>query len=337
MKTTCIIGAGITGLLTILLLQEAGADLSQITIIDPFFDGGDLARKWTSVLSNTPWSKAINSLQKCCASLRVISSIDPESCTPLIDIAHLIRTLAEGALKKTKQIQGVVTSASYRQDVNEWSVEVAIGDVIQTICAKQLILAPGGEPKTMNLAIPSIPLDVALDSHRLKSYIKPNDMVIVFGTMHSGALVIRNLAALSAHITAYYNSTEPFYWDRNGDYDGIKGEAAVIADDIVSGKIPVTLVSTKDTASLIRTSREARWVVYAMGFSRRSIKLYLNGTEINSTEYNENTGKLKELPAWGFGVAYPNRAPDGIHWDVGVAPFLEHIQKQIPDIVSDNN
>lgn len=334
MKTTCIVGAGITGLLLVLLLQEAGADLSKVTLIDPFYDGGDLARKWGSVLSNTPWLKTINALNTFCSSLNVTSSVDPASNTPLIEIAHLIRTLSEPVLKKVTQIQGTVLSANYVE--NEWAVTIAVGGSERVIRTAQLILAPGGEGKTMDLAIPSIPLDVALDSARLAKYLKPNNNVLVFGTMHSGTLVIKNLAALGASVTAYYNSSEPFYWDRDGMYDGIKGEAATIADDIVGGKIPVALVPIKDTAAVIRSSRSADWVVYAMGIAPRIVKLFINGVETSSTKYTETTGKLGELPAWGFGVAYPNRAPDGIHWDVGVAPFLEHMKKQIPDIVSDN-
>jgi cation diffusion facilitator CzcD-associated flavoprotein CzcO len=337
MKTTCIVGAGTAGLIVLLLLQEAGADISKVTIIDPFFDGGDLTRKWTSVLSNTPWSKTINALKQNCVSLSILSSIDPTSNTPLVEIGHLIRDLAEGALAKANKIQGSVSSVNYVSEAKEWSINVTVEHSGQTIRAKQLILSQGAEPKTINLAIPSIPLEVALDSQRLKHYVKPNESVLVFGTAHSGTLVIRNLADAGASVTAYYKSKEPFYWDRNGDYDGIKGEAATIADDIISRKISVTLVSLSDTATLIRTSRTARWVVYAMGLEPRKINLTIDGNERSSREYNDKTGKLGDLPAWGFGIAYPNRAPDGIHLDVGVAPFLDHIKTQIPDIISDNN
>ena len=335
MKSTCVIGAGITGLLFLLLLQEAGADLSKVTVIDPFYDGGDLARKWTSVLSNTPWSKTVQALNTFCPSLTVTSSTDPAANTPLVEIAHLIRSLSEPVLKKVTQLQGTVTCANYSQ--GQWTVTASVGGTQKTLHAAQLILAQGGEGKTMDLAIPSIPLEIALDAGRLRSYVKPNATVVVFGTMHSGTLVIKNLANLGAAITAYYNSPEPFYWDRDGMYDGIKGEAATIADDIVAGNIPVTLIPIKDTAAVIRSSRVAEWVVYAMGIAPRIVKIQVDGIDASSTQYSETTGKLRDLPAWGFGVAYPNRAPDGVHWDVGVTPFLDHMKKQIPDIISENN
>lgn len=338
MKSTCIVGAGITGLITILLLKEAGVDVSKIHIIDPYFDGGDLARKWATVLSNTPWSKTVEPLLNACPSLAsIIPAYDPASTTPLIEIAQLLCKATAPIIKQVKCIQGHVTSANYRSETAEWNITVSAGGQEIIVNSKQLILAPGGRSKTLNLAIPSIPLDIALDSSRLKHYIKPANKVLVFGTMHSGALVIRNLSSLGAEITAYYNSPEPFYWARDDAYDGIKGEAADIADKIVSGDIPVSLIPVKNTAELIRSSRDAEWVVYAMGFIPRLVKLSVDGVECSSTEYNEHTGVLARVPAWGFGLAYPNRAPDGIHWDVGVTPFLEHIKQQIPAIISDNN
>jgi len=336
MKSTCIVGAGIAGLITILLLNEAGVDLSRITIIDPYFDGGDLSRKWGTVLSNTPWSKTIDPLLAACPSLsQQVPVRDPASTTPLIDIASLFSTAAVASIKQSRCIQGHVTSAEYRTETKEWSITVTAGGTETVVKSAQLILAPGGRSKTLNLAIPSIPLEIALDVSRLKTYIKPENKVLVFGTMHSGSLVINNLASLGAQVTAYYTSPEPFYWARDGAYDGIKGEAADVADKIVAGTIPVTLIPSKQVADVIRSSRDADRVVYAMGFAPRRIPLSVDGVSCSSTDYNQQTGALTHAPAWGFGLAYPNRAPDGIHWDVGVTPFLEHIKQQIPAITSE--
>lgn len=336
MTSICIVGAGATGLLLLLLLQEAKVDISTVTIIDPHFDGGDLARRWTSVVSNTPWSKAVNALKAACPSL-IIPDIHPlESTTPLIEIAHLLRLLASPSLKKSRQIQGQVVKASYDSANKLWTTTVEANGFLQTLQTQQLVLTIGSEPKSLDLPIPSIPLEVALDTSRLKNYVKKGDKVIVFGTMHSGTLVIQNLVTLGTEVTAYYKAEKPFYWARDGTYDGIKADAADIADSIVAGTVKVTLVSTADTAKVIRSSQDAQWVVYAMGFYQRTIEISVDGNQCSSTDYDGQTGRLLKAPAWGFGIAYPNRAPDGINWDVSVASFLEHMKPQIPEIIKGN-
>jgi len=327
--TTCIVGAGATGLLLLLLLQDANADLSKVTIVDPHFDGGDLAHNWTAVISNTPWSKTVNALKRAFPSLVIPDTFDLGSLTPLIEIANLLRTLAAPALAKVTQIQGRVLNSNYDTSTAEWSTVVDSGSVKQIVKTTKLILAHGSEPKSMSLSIPTIPLQTALDVTRLKYYIKTGDKVLVFGTMHSGTLAIQNLASLGANVFAYYKHDKPFYWDRDNVYDGIKAEAAEIADRIVSGTIPVSLVSTKDIEQVVRTSRDAKWAVYATGFAPRQIHITVDGIQ-KTTEYDGLTGRLINAPAWGFGIAYPNRAPDGIHWDVSVAAFLEHMKSQLP-------
>jgi hypothetical protein len=111
-----------------------------------------------------------------------------------------------------------------------------------------------------------------------------------------------------------------------------------VADAIRAGQYSpaqLTLSNVSDTATLVRGSIAADWVVYAMGFHpRETIALTVDGQPVSSTAYDGETGALKGAPAaWGFGVAYPNRAPDGIHWDVSVAAFLAHMRKQLPNII----
>ena len=335
MSSICIVGAGVTGLLLLLLFQEAGVDMSKITIIDPHFDGGDLARKWTAVQSNTPLSKTINAIQAILPNVKLPPHGDTSKTTPLVELPQLIRILCAKGLSECTQIHGTCLESNYDSSSSKWTVRVATGSGIKEILSDRLVFTQGSEPRTLDIPIPSIPLEIAIDEKRLQHYVRPGQRVMVFGTMHSGTLIIRNASNLGATVTAMYNSDAPFYWDRDGVYDGIKREAAEIADDIVAGKIPVSLVPVQDTAKVIRASRDADWVVYAMGFSmRESIKVSVDGVAKSIKGYDGSTGKLREVPAWGFGIAYPNRAPDGVHWDVSVAAFLEHMKPQIPSILS---
>jgi hypothetical protein len=342
MSSLCIIGAGITGLSLLLLLQEAGADLSAVTIIDPHFDGGDLARRWGPVLSNTPWSKTLGALSAACPSLKIPEGYPLNSTSPLIEIAHLIRSLALPALKKVRQIQASVIALDSKE--SSWTVTYTAGGVEQSLQTRAIVLCQGSEPKTMNIPIPSIPLECALDPNRLRGFVKPGQRVLLFGTMHSGTLVMRNLKEAGAITTALYNTGQPFVFDRDGAYDGIKEEAAAIADAILRGDYAQTTLSpVKNTATVIRAALEASWVVYAMGFTtRKQIIFRVEGRPRDIAAYNGFTGAITDAPrAFGFGVAYPNVAttvtavssiPDDLHWDVSVAAFLTHMKAQLPRI-----
>lgn len=337
MYEICIIGAGVTGLSLLLLLQNAGYDLSRVVIIDPYFDGGDLARKWTSVLSNTPWSKSYNALVTSCPNLDWKAfekkGDDMSKSTPLIELAQCIVSAAKVALSLVgEQIQSQATQVEWLEGA--WTISIKGGAPVQS---KRVVLAQGSEPRQQNLPIPSIPLEIALDSQRLKHYVKGGQKVLVFGTMHSGSLVIRNLVKVcGAKVSAFYNTEAPFVWDRDGAYDGIKGEAAEIADSITKGEYEsnLRLAPISSIGDVIRSSRAADWVVYAMGFSSREIHIKVNGSILSSSSYNGDTGEIVNAPAaWGFGIAYPNRAPDRIHWDVSLAAFLEHMKKQLPSLL----
>lgn len=343
----CIVGAGITGLSLLLLLQDAGADLSKVVIVDPCFDGGDLARKWTRVVSNTPWEKTIAALARNCPSVPLPAAAtqrDASQTTPLVEIAHLVRETAAPALRRVRQIQGVATRAEWAGGT--WNLVVQSAGKGVAIAAAGLVLATGAEPRAMDLPIPSIPLEIALDSERLRAYLGPTAVaaqkrVIVFGTMHSGTLVLRNLVRECGvgAVVGLYNTQTPFVWDRDGAYDGLKAEAAEIADAITAGQFAgaLELVNTADTSQLIRATQAADWVVYAMGFApRQTLSFVVSGEQRGAAiKHDGATGALDGLPqAWGFGTAYPNRAPDGVHWDVSVAAFLDHMKPQLSSILA---
>jgi len=264
-----------------------------------------------------------------------------DQTTLLVQIAHFIRSLATPFLKQSRQIQGLATKASYDSSTKLWTVITATGITVQ---AQKLLLAQGSEPLSLDLPIPSIPLDIALDSTRLRQYIRPSDHILVFGTMHSGTLVMRNILESSDSITAtaFYKREKPFYFARDGEYDGIKEESATIADALLANTYGsrLTLSKLDDISQVIQNSVRATWVVYSMGFhARTTLQLEVDGGPLYSPErYDGATGALEGAPnAWGFGIAYPNRAPDGVHWDVSVASFVDHILLQKDALLSNLN
>lgn len=342
MYSLAIIGAGVTGLGLLLLLEEEGSiPLEDIVIIDPQFLAGDLVTHWGSVQSNTVWQKTVDALQSTCPSLslsrlqRKVQDFS-KSC-PLSSLALEIQTLARSALDRVVKVQAKITRVDYASSSKTWSITLERGGPIQS---RGVVFAQGAVPKTLDIGVPSIPLPIALDSIRLKEVVGRGDRVLVFGTMHSGTLVIKNLVEdCSANVVAVYNSPTPFTWDRDGAYDGLKREAAEIADRITRGEWSKTLklITPLQTDELLRFGKVADWVIYAMGFmAREDIGLFVDGCSKSVKSYDGNTGAIMEAPsAWGFGVAYPNRAPDGVHWDVSVAAFLLHMKGQLSTIVQE--
>lgn len=312
----CIIGAGVTGLSLLLLLTRKGVNPSDITIIDPQFRGGDLGEKWANIQSNTLWSKTVDALN----GLLGLTLESSQEIGPLSKIADLFVSLTSSI--PVNRIQGFVKSVAQEND--EWKITYYT-HFEQSMCSKVLFACQGSNQRILNLPIPSIPIECALDK-RIADYILPGDRVIVYGTNHSGTLIIKNLHDLSASVTAVYRSENPFVWARDGAYDGIKEEAADIADKIVAGTIPVTLIRVSDDAAVKNATYNSKWVIYAIGFERRSIPGLPEA-------YDGNTATIG-ASAWGFGIAYPNAAPDGVKWDVSVAAFLNHMNAQMPVILA---
>lgn len=331
----CIIGAGAAGLLLLLLLHP---HIRDIVVIDPHFDGGDLCRKWASVISNTRLEQAVQALEGVGSIPLWARNLPQDQPTPLGILGRLIREMAEPALRDcVEQIQATVDRIAYRD--NKWHITTSNG---KSVRADIVCFTQGSEPNSLHLPIPSIPLDVALDRHRIRSYIQPHDTVLVFGLRHSGTLVLRNcLEARAKSVVGVYRGSKVFSFARDGDYDGIKLDAAIAADEFLTNS-PANLhfVRCDDTSCLLSAARRANWVVYATGFcARQTFSVEIGGElKFGPFSYSGQTGEIQGLPsAWGFGLAYPSQAPDGIHWDVGIAPFVEHMRKQISNILSKNS
>ena len=329
----CIAGLGAAGLLLLHMFQEANIPARDIICIDPYFDGGDLQRSWRFVVSNTPWSKLQKSMQALHPTWKDQTDYDPAKTTELYKIIRVIRDSIQSYLHKTRLIHGTLKSAKYKE--GSWKIEC--GDA--SIETKLLFLCTGSEPRRMKLPIPEIPLSIALHKDSLKTLIYPTNHVIVVGTKHSGCLVLENLRASGCRVSALYNTKEAFSYARDGDYDGIKEDAATIADQIKEGKHPLLeLVQMNEFEKTSHAIRSADWIIYCIGFERKdTIDLYTENEKVDLSKYDSETGKIGPS-AWGFGIGFPNRSkydgvPGKIFYDVSVLAFTEHILNQKDEIL----
>lgn len=325
MKQICIIGSGAAGLLLLLNLEKANVDPSCITIVDPTHTGGDLSNRWSSVRSNTTWRQIFEAIPSRNSFAHPWSSLNPEEPVELKYIIRYLQACTRDYMSKAK----LRTDRVVHVEQTETRWKIVLEHAKQCVLADVVFFCQGSEPKSLDLPFPSIPLDIALDKHRLSDHVVSGQHILVFGTAHSGPLVVRNLVDLGATITNFYATDQPFYFDRDGHYDGIKKDAAGIADTILQGGYPtVTMESVHDMSALIRASKSADACIYACGFEPRKI-------QGQWSQYDAATGRIQGTSsAWGFGIAYPNRAPDGHHFDVSVPAFQAHIQKQMPEILA---
>jgi hypothetical protein len=325
MKRICIVGGGAAALLLLLQFEKHNIDPKWITVIDPTHTGGDLSKKWLHVKSNTIWRQILEAVPSQKSSIEPWSTLNPEEPCELKHVIHYLRECSKSYMNQTVLRTDAVLHAEQEESV--W--KLSLQHTKQPLLFDLVFFCQGSEPKTLDLPYPSIPLDVALDRQRLSDHVKPGQHILLFGTAHSGTLIVKNLSEVGVKVTNFYANKKPFQYDRDGDYDGLKQEAAAIADGILRGEYPnVSLESVCDTSAVIRASRTADACIYACGFEPRTI-------HPNLLKYTGETGQIEGTTnAWGFGIAYPNRAPDGIHWDVSVPSFQAHIQKQMPAILT---
>lgn len=328
MKRICIIGSGAAGLLLLWNLEKAGVDPKSITLIDPTHNGGDLMRYWSHVRSNTTWRQIFEAVPHRTSFATPWSSLNPEEPCELRYIIQYLQACTKEYMSKTLLRTDSVKQATYTD--NQWTL--TLQHAKQPLLCDVVFFCQGSNPKALDLPYPSIPLEIALEKRRLSDVVSEGQHILVFGTAHSGPLVVKNLVELGCKVTNFYATEKPFYFDRDGEYDGVKKDAAIIADNILEGKYPqLTMESVHDMAALMRASKSVDACIYACGFEPRVVNPELK-------RYDGLTGRIEGAAnAWGFGIAYPNRAPDGIHWDVSVPAFQAHIEKQMADILATLN
>jgi thioredoxin reductase len=206
----------------------------------------------------------------------------------------------------------------------------------ETYQAKKVILCLGAIPKIMDLPLPSIPLPIALSQEQLAHSVSPTDTIVVFGTSHSGTLVLKNLKNLGCrNVYAIYKGKDPFAisTDPAMGPDGLKLAGALVAQEINQkewGHLAPTLVNYDDFAKIYRVLSKANAVIYAIGFEPRTLT-YTNKNGTCGPIKNDTSG------IYGFGIGRPRmgKTPAGeVFVDIGFEGFIKAIKAELPGILS---
>ena len=324
-----LIGFGAANMLFLAYIASSAPELLDDTvIIDPTLNGGALQNSWPNVRSNTTYNQFISALKRFSATAEFAEKISPrfalDQPTPLHVLAKSLREAIEPFMKKTTILKDKVKNIT--EDQNK-IFKIELKDKV--IQAERVIFSPGSNPKGFNYPIPTIPLHVALDNRQVDSYISAGNRVILFGTAHSGCLVLANLIGCGARVSLVYATDKPFLFAKDGEYDGIKQDAAIIADAVLANNSPydkhVEMIYYKNTEAVLAAAMRADYACYTVGFSLESAKCF--GYE---TGYNAETARLREgSEIYGFGIAFPSctKVGEKVFWDVSIPSFTEHILK----------
>lgn len=331
-----VIGLGPASCLFLACLPEDR--LTRVVAFEPGCIGGDLARRYGGVVANLTSEQLCRALRNVprwsTAPMPVLEAYAPDVCPTLADLCLQLRELMKPLLDRiTLHSQHI---DEIRQTMGGWIVG---GQVVAKV-----IVCTGGEPRRLNYPRPAIPLEIALDKVALTSYVQPAARVVVFGTAHSGTLVLRNLREIGCKGVGIYRG-KAFRWSRPHDTEcpchllgggchdseGVKQESARIADAIVRGEwgaLTPDLVELSDSEALVRAVLEAEYVVYAVGFQKREIRFLGLGGEVLKVQHDPVTAAIAP-GVWGFGLAYPSvyeKPQGGVAPDVGFPGFVGHIR-----------
>jgi hypothetical protein len=328
----CILGFGIAGQILLLELLQRGIPGTEICILDELFLGGALATHYGTVMSNTPWWKTRQALaeypQWSSAEIQEGDcKFQSDQCMPVSKIAAYCFRTAKRALNFSKCTVFTAQVIAVHSAGTEKQIQHSYGTVN---CTGILFCTQGAEEKQLDLSLPTIPLWIALNPALLAQHVTPDDTVTVFGTAHSGTIVLKHLHELQIQTFSVYNTPKPFLFARDGEYDGIKEGSAVIADSILAGDYTrLTLIPWTEPLQLYKALQKTTKVIYSVGFKPRKIQGLDN-------QYDPDSGKLiAHEGVYGFGIAFPGVTIQGDkkYTDVSVLSFQEQIRRCLPKIL----
>ncbi|KAI8608212.1 pyridine nucleotide-disulfide oxidoreductase-domain-containing protein [Chytriomyces sp. MP71] len=357
-----VIGGGAGGIVAVASLLDNGVESSNISWVDPCFDGGLLGRKYRSVWGNTPVRLLIDFF----AASRSFPPdldrtkfplFDPERdqddvCTihefvePLIVVAEHLRKRVVCFRENAERIEPV----SGPDSPARWSIICNSGTRILT---QNVILAIGSSPRSLSLPvqhqnIPIIALEDALQIDKLQTLCTPADTVAVFGSAHSAIMIVRDLLE-TAHVAKVVNFYRPGHDELRfcephpegfgtiNFINGIKGRTGVWAkNNLLQNTIGTDrLVRVpSDEENLVKLLAGVNSIIMAVGFERKT--LAIDGVDWDAVGDLYTDAEVEGMIApgiFGAGIGFPEPLPDAVgtmEYQVGLGPFMKHMLRVMP-------
>jgi cation diffusion facilitator CzcD-associated flavoprotein CzcO len=330
-----IVGLGPAGILALgLIMRRMDKD---IIVFEPDVVGGHLITRYSTVVANIPTSKIIEAFRSVedweHLPMPRLDKYGSEECPKLLEAALQLRELIAPSLERVRIVKDRATQ--FERLSNSWAVKTRGGEVFEV---QKLILCVGAEPRGLPLGKPQLPPQVGLDMRFLPLAVYRTEKVVVFGTSHSGTLILKNLFLMKCmNVIAVHKSNEPFVFERDGNPDGIKEESAAIADAILAGSwadATPTFIKLSDTAAVDAAVGAADHIIAAAGMDKPPLTYLERG--VTRPLIHNGLRFVGPKDIYGFGIGFPTKyvAADGKSYsDVGFAPFVNAIKEALPSIL----
>lgn len=332
-----VIGAGPAGIAAVGKLIDFGVDAKEIIWIDPKFTVGDFGTLWREIPSNTKVSLFLQFLQASqafdyqnCPQGFEINQSDPDKTCPLRVMADPLQWVTDHLKKVVYAIQDIAEELSLSKRI--WHIKLKNS----TTLAKNVILAIGAEAKSLTYtALPTIPLQDAMNAKRIHNHLEKDDVVAVFGSSHSAILVLRNLVENNVkRIVNFYRSPLQYavYLDDWILFDdtGLKGPTAEWAREYIDGQLPHNLIRIySNEENIEHYLPQCNKVCYAIGFERRLLPTI---QDVGHLSYIKQCGIIAP-GLFGLGIAFPEAKynPIGLlEYRVGLWKFMQYLQTIMP-------
>lgn len=331
-----VIGAGPAGIAAVGRLLDHGIPGNEIVWIDPDFAAGDVGTKWRAVPGNTHVSLFLDYLNGS-PSFRFaeaphfeLTDIDPGQTCLLGLIAEPLVWISQHLSERVDSLRAVATGLTLHN--RRWLVSTEDAEIE----AKNVILAVGSVPKKLHHPqLEEIPVEVALDPHRLGQLALDGATVAVFGSSHSSMVALPNLLNTAARkIINFYRSPTKYavYLGDQILFDdtGLKGNAATWARDNIDGTYPERLERYRvDDKEFSEQLQACSHVVYTVGFTRRQLPATPQWGEL---EYDPANGILAP-GLFGVGIAFPEYGIDSFgsgQYRIGLIKFMQRLNSALP-------
>ena len=333
-----VIGAGPAGIAAIGKLLDHQINPKNILWLDPFFNVGDFAAKWSLVPSNTKVNLFTKFLLACKSfeyenkkAQFELNSLNPEDTCKLGFMAEPLKLVTTILRNKVESKVTQVTSLKMHQ--RHWQVNL---NHEEYFLSKNVILAVGAEEKILSYPhMNTISLETAFNPTQLSTVCSPEDTVAIFGSSHSAILIIRNLIESCSvkKIINFYQTPLCYAVDLGDmilfDSTGLKGSTAQWARENLHGNLPNNLERVLTTSERYQEIlSQCNQAIYAIGFQKRSIPI----EGFDTLSHNQSNGIIAP-GLFGFGIAYPEAKIDkygNLEHRVGLWKFMDYLSYILP-------